>query len=68
MSSSWKTQENHLALFTKAEKIHLSFGPSISILTKMCTYVYQKTDEMFIEEFFISAASKKLLKCPSVGD
>ena len=67
MSSSWKIQENHLALFTKAEKIHLSFGPSISILTKMCTYVYQKTDEMFIE-FFIAAASKKLLKCPSVGD
>ena len=62
MSSSWKTQDNHLELFTKAEKIHLSFGPSISILTKICTYVYQKRDEMFIEEFFIAAASKKLLK------
>ena len=47
---------------------HLSFGPSIYMLTKMCTFIYQKTDKMFIEEFFIAAANKKLLKCPSVGD
>ena len=38
------------------------------MLTKMSTYIYQKTDKMFIEEFFIAAANKKLLKCPSVGE